>query len=356
MKVKHVWVRQQVLEEIRQGRYGNRLPTKQQLAERFGVSIGTVSRALESLCQEGWLELKRGAGIYACVPAIPRILQVAFVVSSPADVVEHTYHGPLFRALCDVCAEKNINLMVASSPVADWHSLPERYPDTALFVVGPPRHSVDVLRSLWQARVPLVVVGGSWREAVPFPTIDSDNEAGARRGVEYLLHLGHRRIAYVNGTEGSSNCRDRLEGYLTALRAWDIEPQPQWLIRPDDDTHLSPSARNALMDLLLTPERPTAVFCAGYFLALDVMALTESLGIAIPQQLSILGVDDPVSARYLNPPLTTLRQPLHEMGRRAAQVLLDGLLHGAMPEPVHEKLPVELVTRGSCAPSPELTG
>ncbi len=350
MKVKHVWVRQQVLEEIRQGRYGNRLPTKQQLAERFGVSIGTVTRALESLCQEGWLECKRGAGIYACVPSVPSTKQVAFVISAPADVVEHTYHGPLFRALCDVCAVQHFNLMVASSPVTDWHHLPERYPDTALYVVAPPLRSAEVLHALWEQGVPLVVVGASWHDPVPFPTVDCDNEGGARRGVEYLLHLGHRRIAYVHGSEDSGNCRDRLAGYLAALRGWGIEPEPHWIIRPDDDTHLSPAGRNALIDLMLSPDRPTAIFCAGYFLALDVMAVADQLGIAIPQEMSVLGVDDPVSARYLNPPLTTLRQPLVEMGRRAAQVLLEGLSRRAMPEPIHEQLPVELVTRASCAP------
>ncbi|GIV14959.1 MAG: DNA-binding transcriptional regulator CytR [Armatimonadota bacterium] len=350
MQIKHVWVRQQVLEEIQQGRYDDRLPTKQQLAERFGVSIGTVSRALETLCQEGWLEYRRGAGIYACVSAPPRTRQVAFVVSSPADVVEHTYHGPLFRALCDVCAESDINLMVAPTPVDEWALLPERYPKIALYVVAPPVNSLSVLASLWQKGVPLVAVGASWQEEVVFPTVDSDNRGGARRGVEYLLHLGHRRIAYINGSENSTNCRDRLAGYLDALQAWSIQADERWIIRPDDDTHLSPSARNALMDLLLMPERPTAIFCAGYFLALDVIALAEQLGIAVPRQLSILGTDDPVSARYLNPPLTTLRQPLYQMGRRAADVLLRNLSRRAVPERVHAKLPVELVTRASCAP------
>lgn len=353
MKVKHVWVRQQVLEEIRQGRYNSRLPTKKQLAERFGVSIGTVYRALDSLRREGWLESRRGVGTYACVPALPRFRQVAFVVRLPADVVEHTYHGPLFRALCDVCAEAGINLMVASTPVSQWRYLPERFSQTAFYMVAPPVDSAEVLNALWRDGVPLVTVGASWREPVAFPTIDSDNQGGARRGVEYLLHLGHRRIAYVNGAENSTNCQDRLGGYLNALRAWGIEVKPHWIIRADDDTHLSPSARNALIDLLLTPDCPTAVFCAGYFLALDVMAIAEQLGIAIPHQLSILGTDDPVSARYLNPPLTTLRQPLYQVGRRAAEVLLTSLSHQKMPEAVHEKLPVELVTRASCAPPEE---
>lgn len=354
VKVKHVWVRQQVLEEIQQGRYDDRLPAKQQLAERFGVSIGTVSRALDALCQEGWLECKRGAGIYACVSAPPRTRQVAFVVGSPADVVEHTYHGPLFRALCDVCAEIDINLMVVPTPVDEWALLPERYPNTALYVVAPAVNSLGVLTSLWQKGVPLVAVGASWQEEVVFPTVDSDNWGGARRGVEYLLHLGHRRIAYVNGSENSTNCRDRLAGYLDTLQAWSIQADERWIIRPDDDTHLSPFARNALMDLLLMPERPTAIFCAGYFLALEVMTLAEQLGIAVPRQLSILGTDDPVSARYLNPPLTTLRQPLYQMGRRATDVLLRNLSRRAVPERMREKLPVELVTRASCAPPEEL--
>jgi len=353
VKVKHVWIRQQVLEEIQQGRYGRRLPTKQQLAERFGVSVGTISRALDVLCQEGWLEYKRGAGIYACVPSVPRVKQIAFVVSAPADVMEHTYHGPLFRALCDVCAEANINLMAAFIPVPEWQHLPERYPGTAFYVAAPPATSVDVLTSLWHQGIPLVAAGASWREPVAFPTIDSDNHDGARRGVEYLLHLGHRRIAYVNGSEDSTNCRDRLAGYLDALRAWGIEAKPQWIIRPDDDTHLSPSARNALVDLLLMPDRPTAIFCAGYFLTLSVMSLAEQLGIAIPRQVSVLGTDDPVSAQYLNPPLTTLRQPLYQMGRRAAQVLLENATRRSGRTVVHEKLPMELVTRASCAPPEE---
>lgn len=353
MKVKHVWIRQQVLEEIQRGRYGKRLPTKQQLAQEFGVSVGTISRALDALCQEGWLECKRGAGIYACVPSVPRIKQVAFVVSCPADVMEHTYHGPLFRALCDVCAESGINLMAAFVPASEWQHLPERYPDTAFYVVAPPVDSLGVLTSLWQQGISLVVAGASWSELVPFPTVDSDNHSGARRGVEYLLHLGHRRIAYVNGLEASTNCRDRLAGYLEALQAWGIEAEPRWVVRPDDDTHLSPSARNALIDLLLMPERPTAVFCAGYFLTLGVMSLAEQLGISIPRQMSVLGTDDPVSAQYLNPPLTTLRQPLYQMGRRAAQVLLENATPRGGRIVVHEKLPMELVTRASCAPLEE---
>lgn len=352
MKVKHVWIRQKVLEEIRHGSFavGNRLPTKQQLAERFGVSVGTVSRALDALCQEGWLQCKRGRGVYACVPAELRVKQVAFVMRAIADVPEHTYHGALFRALSDVCAGADVHLTVAFTDASEWQHLPQRYPDTAFYVVAPPEESADTLTFLWQSGTPLVVVGASWQQPVPFPTIDSDNHNGARRGTEYLLHLGHRRIAYINGIESSTNCRDRLAGYLNALQTWGIEAQPAWVIRPDDDTHLSASARNALMDLLLSPERPTAVYCAGYFLSLDVMALAEQLGIAIPQQLSVLGTDDPVSARYLNPPLTTLRQPLYQMGRRAARVLIDGITRRKMPEVVHEHLPMELVTRASCAP------
>lgn len=148
----------------------------------------------------------------------PRIQRVAFVMSAPADVVEHTYHGPLFRALCDVCAAENIQLTVAAIPVAEWNLLAEKYPNTAFYIVAPPIESVEVLTGLWESGVPFVVVGASWPEPTAFPTVDSDNRDGARRAVEYLLHLGHRRIACVSGTANSTNCRDRLEGYFDALR------------------------------------------------------------------------------------------------------------------------------------------
>lgn len=353
MKAKYVWVRQQLLEEIQQGRYDGCLPAKQRLAQRFGVSIGTVSRALETLCQEGWLQRRQDATFYACMPAVPPVRQIAFVLGAPADVVEHTYHGPLFRALCDVCAQQGINLLVAPISPSEWEGLPLRYPDTALFVVAPPENSISALVALWRKGVLLVVVGASWQQPVPFPTVDSDNRGGARRGVEYLLHLGHQRIAYVHGADESTNCRDRLEGYREALIARGIPVDERWIIRPHDDMHLSSAARNALTDLLLSQERPTAVFCAGYFLALDVIALADQLGIAIPQQLSVLGTDDPVSARYLNPPLTTLRQPLYEMGRRAAEILMALRQHRDETAALHEKLPVELITRASCAPPQE---
>lgn len=354
MKVKHVWIKQQVLDELLQSGYapGHRLPTKQELAVRYGVSIGTISRALDTLCREGWIECKRGSGIYASALVAPRVKQIAFVLGGPADVVEHTYHGPLFRALCDACADSDVKLMVAPTPVDEYSELPERYPHTAFYIVAPPLHSVEVLNRLIQQGISLVVVGASWEEDVAFPTVDSDNRDGARRGVEYLLHLGHRRIAYVNGSEHSANCRDRLAGYYDALKAWNIEAKPHWIIRPDDDTHLSVSAQNALVDTLLMPDRPTAVFCAGYFLTLDVLAVARQLALSVPQQLSVLGTDDPVSARYLNPPLTTLRQPLYEIGRRAADILLKGVYRLDSSTMTQKRLPVELVIRGSCA-SPE---
>jgi len=125
------------------------------------------------------------------------------------------------------------------------------------------------------------------------------------------------------------------------------------VIHPDSDTSLPPAARNVLVDLLLSREAPTAVYCAGYFLALEVLSIAEQLGISVPGRLSVLGTDDPVSARYLKPPLTTLRQPLQELGRRAAQVLLENARRVTDSSVIHEKLPIELVTRASCAPPAE---
>jgi LacI family repressor for deo operon, udp, cdd, tsx, nupC, and nupG len=158
----------------------------------------------------------------------------------------------------------------------------------------------------------------------------------------------------VSGEDYSANCRDRRRGYEDALRLWDIPTNPDWLIPAGGSMELSPEARNRLVDLLLSRQGPTAVFCAGYYLALEVIDVARQLDVALPAHLSLVAVDDPKSAQYLNPPLTTLCQPLAEIGARGAARLLTLMRDGAPDIPLAEQLPAELVLRGSCAAPREM--
>jgi DNA-binding LacI/PurR family transcriptional regulator len=253
-----------------------------------------------------------------------------------------------FRAVRNVAQARGLTLHIVQADVSEYTQVVEQHAHGALLFVAPPVDAQDVLSSLWQKGTRFVVMGASWQSS-SFPCVDSDNFGGARRAVEYLLSLGHRRIAYINGWEGSTNCADRLRGYEEAMQKWDVPARSEWVVQAGSDSHLSVEAKQYLTDLLIRTERVTAVFTAGYYLALETLTLLRSLGLSVPDDVSIIAFDDPSSAAHLNPPLSTVRQPLYEMGQRAMDLLME-LLASAEPNALCQTiyLPTELVIRESC--------
>lgn len=180
-----------------------------------------------------------------------------------------------------------------------------------------------------------------------------DDRAGAHLAVQHLVALGHTRIAHLAGPDDVSTTADRLAGFQEAI-AWLGPPGvPRVAIGG-----LTEAAGLGGMARLLTGPRdvwPTAVFVANDFAAIGAIAAARAAGLQVPADLSIVGFNDSVLAQRCDPPLTTIRIPIAEMGRLAAQVLsrrLDRPLGAAEPLPVQAVLPVELVIRGSTAPPP----
>jgi len=355
---KHNKVYEQLLQSVRAGFYdpGERMPNEKQFAAQFQVSVGTITRVLETLVREGVLTRRRGSGTYiSTAPAAeaeePHII---FVLRSATDIDSHAYLQPIFHALSESTTRQGVSFEVAVVAPAHWQELPRRFPGSGFYFVSPVLESLPMLVRLWDRHPCFVVVGASWDEPVPFPTVDCDNRRGAHCAVEYLLHLGHRRIAMINGEESSTNCRDRRRGYEEALGLWDIPADPSRLVQADGSMELSSVARNRVMNLLLARQGPTAIFCAGYYLALEVIDIARQLDVALPAHLSVIAVDNPKSAQYLQPPLTTLCQPLAEIGARGAARLLSLMRNGTSGIEPSEQLPAELILRGSCAPPREM--
>jgi DNA-binding LacI/PurR family transcriptional regulator len=338
------------MKEIRDGIRGvnQRLPSEKDLAVEYGVSVGTVVRALDDLVRQGVVTRRRGAGTF--VNGEPCALtNIIFIYEQSTDISSHTYFGPIFDGLCQICFQNDINLGIATAASGEWSSLPERFPNSAFFFASPTIGSRPALTGLWHQKHCFVVVGASWEEPVPFPTVDSDNFNGARRAVEYLLRLGHRRIALVNGEDESANCRDRRRGYEAALRSWKLPSEPELIVSAGASMEFTGAARNSVIDLFLASNPPTALLCAGFYLALEVMDVARGLDVTIPDQLSIIAFDDPKSAQYLQPPLATLRQPLTELGLRGATRLLQIMRSGEPDFPLEDQLPVDLILRASCS-------
>ena len=178
------------------------------------------------------------------------------------------------------------------------------------------------------------------------PTVVSTNTRGAYEATEYLIKLGHRRIAFIAGSENTSSAIERLEGYRAALQAHDLPFDPALVQSGEFD---QPGGFHAAQKLLSLPERPTAIFAANDASAIGAMDAIRSHGLSIPGDVSIIGFDDIRQSAYCYPPLTTVRQPLIDMGRIATRLLMTYIANPAHPRE-RVVMNTELVIRESCAP------
>ncbi|WP_062079376.1 LacI family DNA-binding transcriptional regulator [Demequina globuliformis] len=176
------------------------------------------------------------------------------------------------------------------------------------------------------------------------PTIDVDNFEGAERATDYLLGLGHRRIAFLGGRNELDSSHLREAGYRHAHAEAGVEVDASLII----ETRYAPElAAEATRELLSLPEPPTAIQGANDLTALAAMEVATEMGFDVPGDLSIMGFDDIPEAGLATPALTTVRQPLQAMGAAAMRMLLDrieGREHDA-----HVRLATELIERASCA-------
>ncbi|MBF7073857.1 LacI family DNA-binding transcriptional regulator [Glaciecola sp. MH2013] len=175
-----------------------------------------------------------------------------------------------------------------------------------------------------------------------------DNKAGARTAVQHLLDLGHTCIAAVMGPKDTPSTLDRLAGYKQALTEANIEINRNLIIRGDYRTE---SGIEAMEKLLRLRHRPTAVFCFSDDMAIGAMNTLREYDYRIPQDISVIGFDDISYSKLMYPKLTTIRQPLEDIGRNCMRVLLEQL-RGNKPAQKITELPFELVVRQSTGPVP----
>ncbi len=179
-----------------------------------------------------------------------------------------------------------------------------------------------------------------------FPTVDADSLTGARLATEYLLGLGHRRIALLAGRSDLQSAKLREEGYREALAAARV-PFDDALVRVGGyDPELSAVAAR---ELLGSARRPTAVFAANDVSAIATIEVARELGLRVPEDVSVVGFDNIPESALCTPPLTTVNQPIRTMGERAVELLIR-LIREQPVERTHLTLATELVVRGSTAP------
>jgi DNA-binding LacI/PurR family transcriptional regulator len=197
---------------------------------------------------------------------------------------------------------------------------------------------------LSQSKVPIVLINNQHEGEFVY-SVMIDSVTASLMAVQYLISLGHQHIAYIGDRNGFQADTERFEGYRQALASANIAFHPEWLVQGDGRPE---GGRLAVEKLLSLAAPPTAIFCYNDLSAIGALSGLRAHGLQVPQDISIIGFDDLAIASYVDPPLTTIRQPKQLMGRMAMEILLD--LFEKSPRQTNLKVRGELVVRGSTAP------
>ncbi|MBQ0830660.1 LacI family DNA-binding transcriptional regulator [Streptomyces tagetis] len=196
--------------------------------------------------------------------------------------------------------------------------------------------------------VPLVVVDPAGSPSLDVPTVGAANWAGGLAATQHLLALGHRRIGLIAGPPRLLCSRARLDGYRAALEGAGVTVDERLIVPGDFRAESGCAGCETLLDLA---DPPTALFAASDQMALGAIEALRRRGRRVPQDMSVVGFDDLPEVRWSSPPLTTVRQPLADMGKLAARTVLR-LTRDEQPDAPRVELGTELVIRSSTAPPP----
>ncbi len=330
-----------------------------ELAAAAGVSIPTVSKVLNHrpdvapttrerieriIAETGYVHSR------ATRPQIDGQTKQTYLIDliSP-DALDSEYGLEILRGIEEILNQTEYRIALYSMHdntfrERHWQSkVTNKTTDGALLFTT--RDRTRHIERLRKQRIPFVVIDDTLQLEPDIPSVGATNWVGGLMAVEYLLGLGHRRIATITGTPTHMTSRARLAGYNAALEMQGIAMDPA-LIRPGNFGHESGYQETlALLDL---PEPPTAIFAANDEQTTGVYRALYARDVHVPKDMSVIGFDDIPSAARMSPPLTTIRQPLREMGRTATQMLLR-LIAGETLENKRIELATSLVQRESCA-------
>jgi len=215
-----------------------------------------------------------------------------------------------------------------------------------------PRNPAAYLDTLRRRNFPYVLIDHQGIDDQG-PAVGATNWQGAYNATEYLIQLGHKRIAFVAGSKDLGCARDRQAGYQAALRTHHIPITPEYIYQGDFHQPDGFAGGHYFLDL---PGRPSAVFASNDVMAMGVIEAARDRGLRVPEDLSVIGFDNIPQSAMMHPRLTTINQPLEKMGRVAAQILFELLENPQAHKPGRIELPTELVVRDSCKTYVELEG
>ncbi len=320
------------------------------VAQRAGVSITTVSRVINNVptvnkknqakVEEAVAFLKYKPNVSAQRLAKGLNNAMGLVMPGYPGIFHSFYAVELVRGVGHACEALRLDLL--------FHITNGQNPITTSNVGG--IIFADIIENRKQVEstleegIPCMVINNIV-EDLDINYVAIDNKMGGLLAVEYLIGLGHKKIATVTGNVHTQSGAHRLEGYKKALQEKNISVRLEYIAQGDYSRR---SARVAVEKILALEDRPTAIFAASDDMALEIIAFLLEKRFKVPQDISIIGFDDNPSAIYGPVALTTIQQPLFQMAEEAVKYL-NAIVSGKKRAPVKVILPTQLVIRESCA-------
>lgn len=337
------------------------MATIRDVAQRAGVSTMTVSRVLNN---SGYVSAEARARVESAVADLGYVpntlgLSLRFKRTQTLALVVTDITNPFFTSMArgveDVASQRGFSTILCNTDEseakqADYLTiLLQKRVDGILLV--PARSAAAPVQWLHQRSVPVVILD---RQA-PGARVDcvrGQSEAGGYDLAALLYDLGHREVALLGGPAYVSTAMDRVAGFTRASYERGITPRPEYIIYGNFTV---PSGYAMTQQILKGEHRPTAVLAANNFIAIGAYRALRDAGLRVPADMSLVAFDNLPEHMMLDPFLTVAAQPAYEMGKKAAELLLDRLGGRGPEEPQDVQLPNEIIVRRSSAPPPEQT-
>lgn len=333
----------------------NKPPTIFDIANESGFSYSTVSRTLNDFefvkpsTREKVLQVAKELGYVPNQQARSLAGGRSNLIGVLVPTLSNGYVSEIIRGIDEELTTSNYNLILYTThrhrgkESAYVATIMNGGADGLLLVV--PSISTPYLDALRDHNFPYVLVD-QFDKTERSLGVNATNRQGAYEATQYLIELGHREIGFIAGLRNLASAIERIEGYKTAHKEHDIPIRDEYITQGDFQEG---GGYEATQQLLALPSRPTAIFASNDLSAFGAMEAIREQGLRIPEDVSIVGFDDIPQASVTYPKLTTVRQPLVQMGRGAVSMLLEHLEYPS-DEIHHVTLETQLIVRDSCCP------
>jgi LacI family transcriptional regulator len=320
------------------------------VAHRAGVSITTVSRVINkfpTVKDENRAKVEEAIRFFKFRPNLSaqRLARgttnaISLVIPRYEGVFYSFYAIEVIRGVGSICEQLKLDLVLHLTEGKDLLNTS----NIGGIIFADIIENRKQLENVLEEGVPCIVINNLVKDlAVNYIAID--NLGAAKAAVNYLLELGHKKIAIITGGLTTQSAQQRLEGYNLALRLKKIPLREDYVLKGDYSRR---SARVATQKLLELKEPPTAIFASSDDMAQEAIAVIMENGLRVPEDLSVMGFDDNPASLYGPVSLTTIKQPLFSMAAQAVKEL-NAIMQGKRKTAVKLNLPTELVVRESCS-------